>query len=87
MVNNELETKIVEWSKRFIKKINDYELIEIIDKKNLSKFNSFIEAVLIFRCPLCGGSKLPPNIPIYFIFLVFIKNYFLTTPLLVTIYL
>jgi len=42
MVNNELETKIVEWSKRFIKKINDYELIEIIDKKNLSKFNSEI---------------------------------------------
>ena len=42
MVNNELETKIVEWSKRFIKKLNDYELIEIIDKKNLSKFNSEI---------------------------------------------
>ena len=33
MVNNELETKIVEWSKRFIKKINDYELIEIIHIK------------------------------------------------------
>ena len=32
MVNNELETKIVEWSKRFIKKLNDYELIEIIDE-------------------------------------------------------
>lgn len=40
MANNELEKKIVEWAKRFVKKFNDYDLIEIIEKKNLSKYNS-----------------------------------------------
>ena len=40
MANNELEKKIVEWAKRFVKKFDDYDLIEIIEKKNLSKYNS-----------------------------------------------
>ena len=40
MANNELENKIIEWVKRFIKKFDTYDLIEIIVKKNLSKYNS-----------------------------------------------
>ena len=42
MSRSDLENKILEWSNEFVKKLNDYELIEIIEKKNLSKFNSEI---------------------------------------------
>ena len=38
MANNELEKK-KERAKRFVKKFDDYDLIEIIEK-NLSKYNS-----------------------------------------------
>ena len=40
MANNELENKIIEWVERFVKKFDAYDLIEIIEKKNLSKYNS-----------------------------------------------
>ena len=40
MANNELENKIIEWIKKFVKKFDAYDLIEIIEKKNLSKYNS-----------------------------------------------
>lgn len=42
MSRTNLEDKILEWSNKFVKKLNDYELKEIIEKKNLSKFNSEI---------------------------------------------
>ena len=42
MANKELEKKIVEWVKRFFKKFDNYDFIEIIEKKNLSKYNSEI---------------------------------------------
>ena len=42
MANNELENKIIEWVERFVKKFDAYDLIEIIEKKNLSKYNSEI---------------------------------------------
>lgn len=42
MSNNDLDNKILEWSKRFVAKLQDYELKEIIKKENLSKFNSEI---------------------------------------------
>ena len=35
MPNNELENKVIEWVKRFVKKFDAYDLIEIIEKKNL----------------------------------------------------
>lgn len=34
------ENKIISWSKRFVNKLKNYELIEIIKSKNLSKINS-----------------------------------------------
>ena len=40
MTRNKLENKIIEWSNRFVKKLENYDLKEIIEKKNLSKFNS-----------------------------------------------
>lgn len=42
MNNNKkkLEDKILNWSKRFIYSLNDYDLVEIIRNENLSKFNS-----------------------------------------------
>ena len=42
MDRNNLEKKIIQWSKTFVKKLNNYELKEIIEKQNLSKFNSEI---------------------------------------------
>ena len=42
MSRTNLEDKILEWSNKFVKKLNDYELKEIIEKKNLSKFNNKI---------------------------------------------
>jgi len=35
-----LENKILNWSKRFVNSLNEYDLVEIIKKENLSKFNS-----------------------------------------------
>ena len=37
-----LEDKIFKWSKDFVKTLKDYELKEIIERQNLSKFNSEI---------------------------------------------
>ena len=42
MSRTNLEDKIIQWSKTFVKKLNNYELKEIIEKQNLSKFNSEI---------------------------------------------
>ena len=42
MSRTNLEDKITQWSKTFVKKLNNYELKEIIEKQNLSKFNSEI---------------------------------------------
>ena len=41
---------------------------------------------LTYKCPLCGGSKLPPSTPI-FSKLFFTKSYSLTTFLPLTMYL
>ena len=40
MSKESLENKILSWSKKFIKSLKDYELIEIIRSENLSKTNS-----------------------------------------------
>ena len=40
MSKENLENKILSWSKKFIKSLKDYELIEIIRSENLSKTNS-----------------------------------------------
>ena len=40
MANKELGNKIIKWVERFVKKFDAYDLIEIIEKKNLSKYNS-----------------------------------------------
>lgn len=42
MSRSNLENKIIDWSNKFVKKLNDFELKEIIEKKNLSKLNSKI---------------------------------------------
>ena len=42
-MNNEkeiFEKKIIKWIKKFVHSLNDYKLIEIIKKNNLSKINS-----------------------------------------------
>ena len=33
MTRNKLENKIIEWSNRFVKKLENYDLKEIIEKK------------------------------------------------------
>ena len=40
MSKESLENKILSWSRKFIKSLKDYELIEIIRSENLSKINS-----------------------------------------------
>ena len=40
MSKESLENKILNWSRKFIKSLKDYELIEIIRSENLSKINS-----------------------------------------------
>ena len=53
-----------------------------------SNFNFFIANIEIVKCPLCGGSKVPPKIPIFFdIFFFKFINYDLTLPFPSTIYL
>ena len=45
-----------------------------------------MEIIDIAKCPLCAGSKLPPNNPMYFFWILAI-NYGLTIPLPETRYL
>jgi len=38
----------------------------VIAQYNFLSSNFLILNLDIYRCPLCGGSKVPPNIPILF---------------------